>query len=96
MSRLIVEFDNKYLEWCPKSQAPVTKLMSEPELLAYVRDTYGEPGVAALPDQLTRVRRIGTSSVIGLTKRTLLLGNRAGAQGRTLSTEAEMVAHYAG
>jgi hypothetical protein len=94
MSRLIVEFGNKFLEWCLTKNAPVTKLMSEAELQAYVQTEYGETGLQELAAQLGRVRKQGTSSIVGLTKRTLLLSNHAGESGHRVATEAEMVARY--
>lgn len=95
MSRLIVEFGNKFLEWCPGTNAPVTKLMGAAELREHIHKEYGEVGLSELPAKLERVKRQGTSSVIGLTKRTLLLANHAGEGGRGLTTEAEMVSRYA-
>lgn len=96
MSHLIAEFGNKFMLWSTDAAAPLTKLMAEPELRDHLRVLEGETGASDFDERMARVRKQGTSSIVGITKRTLLLGNRAGDRGRCITTEAEMVSRYSG
>lgn len=94
MGRYIAEFGGNYLEWSTVVDAPVTCLMDEAELIAHVKEQYGQAGLDVLPDRMARVAEQGTSARDGTTKADLLAYNRAGPGESHLATEAEIVAQY--
>jgi hypothetical protein len=95
MGKMIAEFGGRYLEWSSVVDAPVTYLMTEEELKEHLLQTYGyEEGLNRLEERLARVRKQGTSSQIGDTKKDLLRNNRAGDKEKCVKTEEEMVERY--
>ncbi|MFA5053971.1 MAG: hypothetical protein WC565_07920 [Parcubacteria group bacterium] len=77
MSRFIVKLRDHYMEWSTIADAPTTKLMPLDRFLKWYRCTYGESGMAELPERMARVEATGTS-VYRETAESVITGNRAG------------------
>ena len=93
MPRFIAEFGGLYCEWSTVVDAPLTELMSEPELREYLALEYGIDGLKDLAARMQRVATHGCSSRV-YTKQDLLNCNRAGPQEAHVSSESELVRLY--
>lgn len=94
MPRLIAKFGELYCEWSTVVDAPVTHLMTQVELRAYMQAEYGDSGVRNLDERLARVEQQGTSCRLGTTVQNLLNFNRAGPNEAHIGTLEEMVTAY--
>ncbi len=94
MGRFIVELaPGKYVEWSSVVDAPVTYVMTETELVQYVREEYGEAGVRELPARMERVKAKGTNALTYKSADNVIRVNRAGPN-ETEITREQIIAQY--
>lgn len=91
MSHLIVKFGERFMTWSTVCDAPLTPLMTLPELKRHLFEEEGYRALEDLPARLKRVEKFGTSSTMGTTKDDLLSNNQCGPDGAGVETEEEMI-----
>jgi hypothetical protein len=94
MPGYIAEFGGKYCVWSTVVDAPITRLMSEPELFEHFRAENPNLEREAFDIRMKRVHLHGCSAIYGPSKTELLAYNRAGPNESPVTSEDEMVRLY--
>ncbi len=94
MPRYLIKIKDKYFEWSTIVDAPLTYGMNEDELKFYIKEKYGNEGLAELPARLERVEKQGTSCHFNYTLEDIGGCNRAGNKEKSLTID-EIYEKYA-
>ncbi len=78
IARLERDGVERFLLWSEVVDAPVSYLLSEEQLTAYIKDEKGQEGLRELPARLERARRYGTSLLEHRSVEEACYPNRAG------------------
>ena len=92
MPKFIAKFKDRYCEWSTVVDAPITPMLTLPQLEAYIKEEYGNTGLRILGPRVLAAEAYGTSG--DCTIADLLSCNRAGKRGGKVATVAAMLELY--
>lgn len=93
MGIFLVRLGAKIVRWSTVVDAPTHIFDDEDDVRAWIKEEYGNSGLAELPSRLERLRANGTSSFIGESAESSVSCNRAGKNETELTFE-QLVAYF--
>lgn len=93
MGSFLVRLGAKIVRWSTVVDAPTHIFDDEDDVRAWIKEEYGNSGLAGMPARLERLRAKGTSSINDNSAEDAVCGNRAGKDETELTFE-QLVAYY--